>query len=248
MSAFAELVWRLGIEAGATIIDLAPILGLLAVFQLVFLRAPIPGLRRILAGVVWLAIGLTLFRVGLSTSLVPMGADLARALVEGGGSGLALLAFAALLGFTAALIEPTLVATADRVRDLTGGAVRPFALRIVVAFGIGFGLMLGALRIVHGLPLAWLILALVVTIAIFVRLAPKPIVPLALDSGGVATSAVTVPLIAAYGVAVAEAFPGRSPLVDGFGLVVLALLSAAASVLVFFAAQKWYRARRGSGV
>lgn len=247
MSALAELGWRLVIEAWVTIVDLAPILALLAVFQLVFLRKPIPGLRRILAGVIWLAIGLTLFRVGLSTSLVPMGADLARALVDG-GSGLALLAFAALLGFTAALIEPTLVATADRVRDLTGGAVRPFALRIVVAFGIGFGLLLGALRIVHGLPLAWLILALVVTIAIFVRLTPKPVVPLALDSGGVATSAVTVPLIAAYGVAVAEALPGRSPLADGFGLVVLALLSAAASVLVFFAAQTWYRTRRGSGV
>ena len=247
MSALGQIGGVLLVEAGKTLLDLAPIVAVLALFRLFFLKGPLPDPGRIALGLVWLALGLTLFRVGLATSLVPIGAEMARALVDGGGGSLGLLAFAAALGATAAMIEPTLVATADRVRDLTGGAVRPLALRIVVATGIGLGLALGALRIVHGLPLAWLVAGLVLLVALLVRLAPSRTVPLALDGGAVATSAVTVPLIAAYGVAVAEAIPGRSPLADGFGLVVLALLAAAASTLAFFALEALYRRRRRSG-
>ena len=62
-------------------------------------------------------------------------------------------------------------------------------------------------------------------------LAPRALVPLALDSGAVATSVVTVPIIAAYGVAVAETLPGRSGLADGFGMIVLAMICSGISVL-----------------
>ena len=64
-------------------------------------------------------------------------------------------------------------------------------------------------------------------------LAPKLIVPLAYDSGGVATSTVTVPLITALGLGLAEAVPGRSPILDGFGLVAFACLFAVISVLAY---------------
>jgi len=62
-------------------------------------------------------------------------------------------------------------------------------------------------------------------------LADRQLVPLALDSGAIATSVVTVPMIAAYGVAVADALPARRALTDGFGLLVMAMLGSALAVL-----------------
>ncbi len=64
-------------------------------------------------------------------------------------------------------------------------------------------------------------------------LAPKLFVPLAYDSGGVTTSTVTVPLITALGLGLAEGIPGRSPLLDGFGLVAFASLFPIISVLAY---------------
>jgi len=135
------------------------------------------------------------------------------------------------IGATAALIEPTMAATADRVHDLTGGSVRPMVLRVAVAVGFGVGLGLGGLRLVFGLPLGMILAPMVVLMAMLALIAPRQLVPLALDSGAIATSVVTVPIIAAYGVAVADTLPGRSGLTDGFGMIVLAMIGSAVSVL-----------------
>ena len=132
--------------------------------------------------------------------------------------------FAVAIGATAALIEPTLATTADRVRDLTGGSVRPMVLRVAVALGFG-------LRLVWGLPLAMVLVPAVALLVLLVALAPRALVPLALGSGAGTTSVVTVPIIAAYGVAVAETLPGRSGLADGFGMIVLAMICSGISVL-----------------
>jgi len=139
--------------------------------------------------------------------------------------------FAVALGGAAALIEPTLVATADRVRDLSGGAVRPTVLRVSVAAGIGLGLGLGVVRLILGIPAGWVLVPMVALLAGLAFVAPRGLVPLALDSGAIATSVVTVPVITAYGVALADTLPGRSALVDGFGLIVLAMIGSAVAVL-----------------
>jgi hypothetical protein len=52
--------------------------------------------------------------------------------------------------------------------------------------------------------------------------APREIIPLAYDSGGVTTSTVTVPLVAALGLGLSETVPGRNPALDGFGLIAFA--------------------------
>jgi hypothetical protein len=244
----------LAAEALATVTDIVPIAVLFAVFQIGVVRERLAQLERIVVGIVYVALGLTLFRVGLAMSLVPIGESMATQLV-----GLALrdpasvpwraylplTAFAATIGFAASLIEPTLIAVADRVRDLSGGTLRPWTLRLVIATGIAAGLAVGTARIISGFPLAFVIAAFIALIAVLALTAPKVIVPLALDSGGMATSAVTVPLIASFGIAAAEALPGRSPLADGFGLIMLALLGPAAALLSFAHAyvlyQNWTR-------
>lgn len=238
-------------QAAGSLFDLVPIVVVILVFQLGILRRPLPALPRLAAGLGYLILGLTLFRIGIDEALVPVGRDMARQLADAafaaGGSLfhlVPLLAFGTLIGFTATLIEPTLTAAARRVEDATGGALRAFTLRLVVAAGLALGLLLGSLRIVYGIPLAYLLLAICVLLVPLALTAPRTIVPLALDSGGIATSVVTVPLIAAFGVALAEAIPRETGPADGFGLIVLALLGPPVLILAM-AHLKRALARRG---
>jgi hypothetical protein len=222
-----------------TALDIAPIIAVIVVFQFVFIRRPFPHLPQIIAGLAYVAIGLTLFRIGIGESLIPIGRDMAYQLVgfayAGGTASVAdyfpIFGFAALLGFTATLIEPTLIAAASRVQELSGGSLRALTLRLVISCGVALGLVLGTMRIVHGFPLEYLLAGITACLILLSLTAPPRIVPLALDSGGIATSVVTVPLIAAYGAAVAEAMPNDATAVDGFGLIILGLLLPAVLVL-----------------
>lgn len=229
-----NLIWH---EALRTTLDLAPILAVLVLFSARFLVRDRALMRRSLTGTLYLAVGLTLFRSGLDGILLPLAGDLARGLTErlvatnGWPQILAVVSFAAAIGATAALIEPTMAATADRVSDLTGGSVRPMVLRIAVAAGFGIGLGLAGTRLVLGLQLGFVLAPMVAAMALLTMVAPRQLVPLALDSGAIATSVVTVPMIAAYGVAVAETLPGRSALSDGFGLIMLSMVGSAVAVL-----------------
>ncbi len=224
-------------ELARTALDLAPIALILGFFWVRFLRGERAVARRVLIGALHLAAGLTLFRIGLEGTLLPLGSDLAVALSERAvarGDALSftgVVGFAVALGAAAALIEPTLAATADRVRDLSGGTLRPMVLRVAVAVGIGLGLGIGVMRLILGLPTGLVLAPMVALMAALAFVAPRGIVPLALDSGAVATSVVTVPVIAAYGVALADTLPGRSALADGFGLIALSMVGAAVVVL-----------------
>lgn len=224
-------------EVIRTAFDLAPIVLILGLFAARFLVRDRALLRRVLIGGFHLAVGLTLFRIGLDRALLPLAGDLARGLAEPLVTDrrwpqiLAVTGFATAIGATAALIEPTLAATADRVRDLTGGTVRPLVLRTAVAIGFGLGLGLAGLRLVWGLPLGAVLVPAVVLLGLLTFVAPRPLVPLALDSGAIATSVVTVPIITAYGVTVADTLPDRSGLADGFGMIVLAMICSGISVL-----------------
>ena len=244
-----DLVLR---EAMRTGLDLAPILLILGIFAARFLGRDRALLRRVVIGTAHLAIGLTLFRIGLDGALLPLAGDLARGLAEalvasiGWAQVLAVVSFAAAIGATAALIEPTLAATADRVRDMSGGTIRPMALRLAVAIGFGLGLGLAGLRLVYGLPLGAVLAPAVVIMAVLALVAPRQLVPLALDSGAIATSVVTVPVIAAYGVAVADTLPDRSGLADGFGMIVLAMIGSAVSVLAAASLDERLRRRRNA--
>jgi hypothetical protein len=114
---------------------------------------------------------------------------------------------------------------------------------MAVALGVAIGIALGTYRIVTGTPLHYYIIAGYIVVVIQTFFAPKMIVPLAYDSGGVTTSTVTVPLVAALGLGLAETVPGRSALIDGFGLIAFASLFPMISVMAY-AQFSEYRAAR----
>jgi len=240
----------------ATVLDVLPIAVILFVFQALVIRKKPANLKRVLIGFVYVLMGLSLFLVGLEEALFPLGKTMAKMLTDpdflGIGAGdpvrwddyIWVYAFAAAIGFATTVAEPSLIAVSLKAQEVSGGTLRAFELRIAVAIGVAFGVSVGAYRIVSGTPLPYYIMvgyALVIAQTFF---ASKSIIPLAYDSGGVTTSTVTVPVVAALGLGLASAIPGRSPLLDGFGLIAFASVFPIVSVLGYDMLISWLRGRR----
>mgnify|MGYP001417886879 CR=1 FL=1 len=216
--------------------DLLPIVLIVLVFQWGILRSRPAQLQRVLAGSAYALAGLILFRLGLDLTLLPLGSDMAQELAGKQGWGaLWLVLFAGSIGLVATLIEPTLLAVANRIQDLTGGEMRAWDLRLVVAGGVALGLVLGTARMLLGIPILAFIVPMVLLLLVVGWVSPKNILALSLDTGPMATSVVTVPLIAAFGGSVARTLPGRDPVLEGFGLIFFALMTPVLSLLMFAA-------------
>jgi hypothetical protein len=238
--------------------DVLPIAAILFGFQLLVLRRPINNPARVAMGMIFVLLGLTLFLEGLEIALFPLGRLMAEQLtapqfiygVEAGGipavhymDYLWVYAFAAAIGFATTVAEPALLAVAIKANQVSGGTITVRGLRYAVALGVAVGVAMGAFRIVTGTPLHWYIITGYVVVIIQTAFAPKLIIPLAYDSGGVTTSTVTVPLVAALGLGLAETIPGRSPILDGFGLIAFASLFPIMAVMAYAQLGDW-KARR----
>jgi hypothetical protein len=235
-----------------TIDDVAPIIGTLFFFQYVVLKKPVANLDRILIGLFMVVLGLTLFLVGLEKAIFPLGDAMARQLTApsflyAAGQTPTYLwqdyfwvyVFAFSIGFATTVAEPALIAVALKAEDISGGAIPAFGLRMAVAMGVAIGVSIGCFRIVSGTSLwVYIVVAYVVVLLQTVR-APKMMVPLAFDSGGVTTSTVTVPLLAALGLGLASTVPGRSPVLDGFGLIAFASVFPIMTVLAYAQFSTW---------
>ena len=215
-----------------TIGDVLPILLVILFFYYVVLRTSIKNLPRRALGFAMVVVGLYAFVYGLELGLFTIGESLATSLVENGVMWV-IYVFAFSIGFATTMAEPALTTIARKAEQVSGGAVKQLVLRLVVAFGAGLGIFLGAYRIVNGDPIIYYLLtgyALVIILTIF---APRTITPIAFDSGGVTTSTITVPVVAAIGIGLATNIPGRDPLIDGFGMIALTVLFPIVSVLAY---------------
>ncbi len=249
MSGYLELIWE---SLNSTLQDVFPILLVLVFFQLVALRRKIPNFRQILVGMVLVVVGLAVFLVGLEKCIFPLGKAMANQLADpvflapdnpklqnqlkngvnpGPGVYFWAIIFAFFIGFSTTLAEPSLIAVALKAREISTGAISPWGLRVAVALGVAVGVALGAYRIIVGTPLQYYIISGYIFLMAQTYFAPKFIIPLAYDSGGVTTSTVTVPLVVALGIGLSHNVPGRSPLMDGFGLIAFASLFPIISVL-----------------
>ncbi len=224
-----------------TLRDVAPIVVVLVVFQVLVLRQKLPRLKQIITGFALVVIGLSLFLVGLNDALFPLGETMATQLTASNVATteaevrwmdyIVVYAFAAAIGFATTIAEPPLIAVALKAESASGGAINAWGLRLAVAVGVAVGVSLGCFRIVTGTPLQWYIIVCYVIVMIQTLFASRTIMPLAYDSGGVTTSTVTVPVVAALGLGLASNIPGRSALIDGFGLIAFASVFPIMSVL-----------------
>lgn len=226
-----------------TLRDVLPILILIIFFQLVVLKQPIPHLKRVLLGGIYVVLGLALFLMGLEKALFPVGKIMAVQLSDPAFIGVSegelaawwdyywIYIFAALIGFATTIAEPALIAVALKAGEVSVGTISPWGLRVTVAIGVAFALAVGTFRIVTGTPLFIYIMVGYIIVIIQTIFAPRKFIALAYDSGGVTTSTVTVPIVAALGLGLSSVVPGRNPAIDGFGLIAFASLFPIITVL-----------------
>lgn len=214
--------------------DLLPIVLVITFFQLVVIQQPLPQIGEVLFGTLLIVLGLSLFVQGLEMGLFPIGENMAQALARK-GSLFWLLAFAFALGFSTTVAEPALIAVSAKAADIagSGGLIDSdpqslkqyaFGIRMSVAVSVGLAILIGVMRILRGWPIHYLIIGGYILVMLMTIIAPKEIIGIAYDAGGVTTSTITVPLVAALGVGLASTIRGRSPLTDGFGLIAFASL------------------------
>jgi hypothetical protein len=242
-----------------TVWDVAPIATILLGFQILVLRRPIPHLRNVMFGFAYVLAGLAFFLEGLELALFPVGKLMAEQLtdpqflVQGREAAAVVLGwwdyrwvylFAFAIGFSTTVAEPSLLAVAIKANEVSGGSIGIWGLRVAVALGVAIGIALGTFRIVSGTPLHWYIITGYVIAVIQTAFAPRLIIALAYDSGGVTTSTVTVPLVAALGLGLASTVPDRSPLVDGFGLIAFASLFPMMIVMAYAQISEWWVRRK----
>ena len=237
-----------------TVVDVLPIVAIIFGFQFFVIRKPVPNLPRVLLGFFYVLVGLALFLVGLEQALFPLGKLMALQLTDpdflltGMDKAETVLAwhhykwvylFAAAIGFATTIAEPSLIAVAMKAHAVSAGAIGVWGLRSAVGLGVAIGIALGTLRIVTGTPLHYYIIVGYCIVIVQTFFAPRLIIALAYDSGGVTTSTVTVPLVAALGLGLASTVPGRSTLLDGFGLIAFASLFPIITVMGYAQFAEW---------
>ncbi|MCG7984561.1 MAG: DUF1538 domain-containing protein [Candidatus Thiodiazotropha lotti] len=245
------IIHFLNILAG-TVLDILPIAAILFGFQIFVLRRPLKNAKEIGVGFLMVLFGLALFLEGLDLALFPLGELMASQLtspellnVPTTGETVQwhhyfwVYLFAASIGFSTTIAEPSLIAVAIKANQVSAGAISQWGLRIAVAIGVAIGISLGSYRIITGTPLHWYIIAGYVVVIFQTMVAPRTIIALAYDSGGVTTSTVTVPLVAALGIGLSSNIPGRNPLIDGFGLIAFASLFPIMSVMAYAQLSEW---------
>lgn len=236
-----------------TCVNIFPIIAIILGFQLLIIRKPLPNPRRMLIGFIYVILGITFFLQGLQMALFPLGKIMAAQLTAPSFLGIAnntqfvdwqlytwVYVFAASIGFATTLAEPSLLAVALKAQQISGGAISAWGLRIAVSLGVSFGIALGTFRIISGLDIYYFIFSGYAIVLLQTVFAPKIIIGLAYDSGGVTTSTVTVPLITALGLGLANTVPGRNPLIDGFGLIAFASLFSIIAVLLYAQLAEWW--------
>jgi hypothetical protein len=223
--------------------DLAPIVLVILFFQFFVLQQPLPNVTQLLMGVLFVIMGLTFFIHGLEQGLFPIGESMAHAFARK-GSLFWLITFAFCLGFGTTVAEPALIAVADEAATVAAEgemienndeSKKSYAsgLRFTVALSVGLAIVLGVIRILKGWPIQWFIIGGYILVVIMTMFAPREIIGIAYDSGGVTTSTITVPLVTALGVGLASSIKGRNPMIDGFGLIAFASLTPMIFVMAY---------------
>ncbi len=236
-------LWNLAKNLFSVFLDILPILIVVTFFQLFVIKQPFPNLAATITGLFFVLAGLFLFIQGLEIGLFPLGEKMAFQFSAKGNIWW-LLFFGFAIGFSTTIAEPALIAIAAKAGEIAaqGNAIPnskesiesfTFGLRITVALSVGIAISVGVLRIIKGWPIHWFIIGGYILVTALTAYAPKEIIGIAYDSGGVTTSTITVPLVTALGIGLASSIRGRSPIADGFGLIAFASLTPILFVMVY---------------
>lgn len=212
--------------------DVLPIILVILFFQYAVIRKSIPYVRRVVLGFAMVILGLYAFVVGLKLGLFPVGRSMAEQLIAL-DTPVWIYLFAFAIGFATTMAEPALIAIGAQAEEAAHGKLNARHIRLLVALGVAIGITIGVHRIISGDSIHYYIMGGYALVIALTFIAPRFIVPLAYDLGGVTTSEVTVPLITALGIGLATHIEGRSVLIDGFGLIAFASIFPIITVMLY---------------
>ncbi len=210
---------------------LLPLTLAVALLQLTLVHMPAAQFLQFLVGTAMAGAGMVLFFLGVNAGLLPLGravgADLPHRKYLPYIFGIPFL-----IGFVASFAEPGTLILAGQVNSLASATITPTFFIAVIAIGLGFFVGASLLRIILGVPMAYLLLFGIGLILLLSFFMPPALVPVAYDAGGFSTGLLTIPLIMALGLGLSSVLAQRSSLADSFGVIGLASLGPVIGVMV----------------
>lgn len=202
---------------------LFPILLFFLVFQVFFLKMRKRQVVKILVGMLYSYIGLTLFLTGVNVGFLPAGSYLGRQIASLSFRWV-LIPISMLIGYFIVKAEPAVQILNKQVADMTGGAISEAAMMKGLSTGMALSLGLSMLRVMTGIPLISLLLpgyALALGLSFVV---PPVFTSIAFDSGGVASGPMTATFLLPFAMGACEAVGGNI-LTDAFGIVAMVAMT-----------------------
>jgi hypothetical protein len=195
---------------------LMPVVAIFLVFQFVRLRMPLRRLVRIVIGLVYTLVGLSVFLTGANLGFMPAGSAIAKALAV--HHRWTLVPLGALIGFFLVYAEPAVHLLNRQVEEITSGAISRKMMMTGLSIGVGTAAALSIVRVLTGLSVWWFLLpgyALALGMTFY---SPRMFTAIAFDSGGVAAGTMTAAFLLPFAVGVCEAV-GGNVMTDAFGAV-----------------------------
>lgn len=233
----AQLLALLGGTASSVTLAVAPLVLLFLVFQVLFLRLPVAEVVRILTGTAVAAVGLYLFLLGVGLAFLPYGRRVGEVLASLPGIA-PMMAVGLVLGFVTTWSEPAVRILADQVEAASGGSIARRLVLVAVCAGVAVSVAVGLLRIVLGIPLAWLLVPGYLLVLAVMAVSDRAFIAIAVDAGGVATGPLANSFLLALALGAAAA-TGGDPLQQGLGLVALIALAPVLSVMALGLIIRW---------
>jgi hypothetical protein len=210
---------------------IGPLVLVVALILFFLLRTPFDLFLQFIAGAFLVSSGLFLFLVGVRVGLLPIG-EMIGSLIVSKGSLFFLLFASFIFGFVITIAEPDVRVLAHQVDLASGGSIGNNLLIFAVALGVGFFVAMAILRILLGVPIAYLLSTGYILVIFISFFTPPDFVAISFDAGGVTTGPMAVPFILALGVGATSVLGGKSNISETFGLIGLASIGPVISVMI----------------
>lgn len=205
------------------VMALAPILVLFFIFQIFFLKMRRRQLIKILVGMVYTFLGLTLFLTGVNVGFMPAGNYLGQQ-IAGLSYNWILIPLAMIIGFYIVKAEPAVAVLNKQVEDITGGAISQRVMMMGLSIGMACSLALSMIRVLTGISILWFLIPGYVLALGLSFVVPPIFTSIAFDSGGVASGPMTATFLLPFAMGACEALNGNI-LTDAFGIVAMVAMS-----------------------
>ena len=204
-----------------------PVTVIVLVISVIFVpELSVAAVMIFLLGAAFLIVGMGFFTLGVDMAMRPMGEGIGVQLTKSSKLILVILVSFA-MGIMITIAEPDLQVLAKQVPFIP-----TLKLILTVAAGVGVLLVTAVLRSLFRIKLSILLIIIYAIIFGLSFFANGRFIPVAFESGAIATGPIAVPFILAMGLGLAALRSDKDSLDDSFGMVALALTGPIIAMLI----------------